>query len=504
MASIPPLRRLARHPSLVLGGVLVLLLTMVVVQGWQFAVRGLRIGVQDSTEASNRTLTRVFVNENWETVKPLLPPPGSGPEAARANPSIDAIDQVVRRFSSYTDVLKVKIYDRRGITVYSSDRSQIGEDKARNLGFQAAARGQVASELTYRGTFGAFDGELYNRNLVSTYVPVRVGTEIEAVLEIYSDRTASIEFTNRELRSLALWTVPWVLGAVLLLAGAAWCLRREEQARARQASLAGEQARRAEAAAAVAQAAVMGRSELLPAAFEGLGAVVARVGVSHQQAAAGGEAAAWPAAGGGAPSDLDDLLVRAATIDRWARVRSDLSWLEPDTDAPASLPAVFELDPLLDELIAANVQQGAWRACQVSSYRHPARLGAVQADRERLTTLLGHLLAAAVEAASGSGTPSRVQCKFLREGATTLHVDVVDDSPGLPQERLDGWFQAWGLGRELPPADGEGLTARRLLLVRTLAHQSGGSFTARGTPGHGNRWLLELPLHNEDGRRAAA
>jgi signal transduction histidine kinase len=495
MTQHPALRQLARRPALAMAGVVVLLLAVVVLQGWQFAVRGLQISMQDSTEASNRTLTRVFVNENWDAVKPLLPAPGSGSEAARSNPNIPAIDQIVRRFSSYTDVLKVKIYDRGGITVYSSDRAQIGEDKARNAGFQAAARGQVVSELIYRGTFGAFDGELYKRNLVATYVPVRVGEEIQAVLEIYSDRTASIDFTNRQLRSLALWMAPWVLAAVLLVAAVAWWLHREQLASARERAAGEDPIRPNEVRTAAAEAAMLGRAELLPTAFDGLGALVARVGAARSEPFRAGEAAG--------PSDLEELLARATTIDRWASLRTDMVWLEPGTEAQALVPAVFDLDTLVDTVLGQAAQQAAWRGCQVSSYRHPARLGAMQGHRDRLSSLLTHLVALAVDASTATGSPGRVQCKVLHEGVW-LTLDVVDDSPGLPQERIDRWFAGWDTGRELPPPDGEGLTGWRLLMVRALAWQAGGTLRARGMPGHGNRWLVQVPLNDGNTWREGA
>ena len=74
-------------------------------------------------------------------------------------------------------------------------------------------------------------------------MPVRVGERIEAVLEIYADRTASSEFVNRELRGLALWMVPWVLVALLLVAATAWCLHRTQLTAARELAHAEAQAR---------------------------------------------------------------------------------------------------------------------------------------------------------------------------------------------------------------------------------------------------------------------
>lgn len=152
----------------------------------------LRSEIEKAGEVSNATLTRVFVNETWTEISALLPPLGSSLDEIKLNPNIKKIDNRMRRFMSYTDVLKVKLYNIHGITTYSSDFDQIGEDKTDNLGFQQALKGNLASELTYRGKFGAFDGQLYNRNLVSTYAPIRDGAQVIAVAEIYSDRTSSI------------------------------------------------------------------------------------------------------------------------------------------------------------------------------------------------------------------------------------------------------------------------------------------------------------------------
>ena len=86
-------------------------------------------------------------------------------------------------------VVKIKLYDLDGRTVYSSQPSQIGERKGDNPSFLVARAGRVASAVERRERFSAFDGERVDLDLISSHVPLRAAPDatIGAVLEIYSD-----------------------------------------------------------------------------------------------------------------------------------------------------------------------------------------------------------------------------------------------------------------------------------------------------------------------------
>ena len=110
-------------------------------------------------EAKNVALTQTFSNSLWAEFAPFLTSLSelSGDEI-RAHPETEKLHQAVVEQTRGLTVLKVKIYDLEGKTIFSSEESQIGDDKSENDGFLSALEGEVLSDLSHRDTFDAFEG----------------------------------------------------------------------------------------------------------------------------------------------------------------------------------------------------------------------------------------------------------------------------------------------------------------------------------------------------------
>lgn len=154
---------------------------------------------------SNSDLARTIGNTIWPRYANFFWHAGdmSAEELAGAS-VIGKIHQDILHKVEGLRVLKIKVYDLNGQVVFSTQKSQIGTNKFDNAGFQSALHGEDASEIIFRNTFSAYEGQLYDRNLVASYVPVRRSFDqpVEGVFEIYSDVTpllADIDDTSNQI-----------------------------------------------------------------------------------------------------------------------------------------------------------------------------------------------------------------------------------------------------------------------------------------------------------------
>jgi diguanylate cyclase (GGDEF)-like protein len=155
--------------------------------------------VEEETR-SNVALTKAFANSIWPRHSTFIQRAATVPAGELASrEEIRSLERDLRLLMQGLSVVKVKIYDADGLTVFSTDPRQIGEDKSANPGFQQARGGTAASDITYRDRFDAWEGVLSDRNIIATYVPVRVldSAPVEAVMEVYSDVTTLVENMER-------------------------------------------------------------------------------------------------------------------------------------------------------------------------------------------------------------------------------------------------------------------------------------------------------------------
>jgi len=204
--------KLFRYASFV--GLIVLVAVMMALS-WFYKRLAFDALVETETRA-NVALTKAFANSIWPSYAAFAGEAGRIPAVELpARDEIRRLDRDLKLLARGLDVVRVKVYDPNGLTVFSTDPRQIGENRRTDAGFVRALGGAAASKITFRDHFDAWEGEIAERNIIATHVPVRIldAGPVEAVMEVYSDVTPLVEkFEYTQARIIA-----GVVGALSLL-----------------------------------------------------------------------------------------------------------------------------------------------------------------------------------------------------------------------------------------------------------------------------------------------
>ncbi len=142
------------------------------------------------------------------------------PEAASSHPIPPELEHAIQHLITETAIVRIKIYNLRGVVIYSTLATQIGQVQADNLGVKKALGGEILSEMVYSDSFNKPDQEPSENNMIQSYLPAKVepfGTILGA-FEIYYDGNPLVRHTEySQLKMLAALCGVFLLMFVLLV-----------------------------------------------------------------------------------------------------------------------------------------------------------------------------------------------------------------------------------------------------------------------------------------------
>lgn len=148
--------------------------------------------LMESQSENNVALTRALANSVWDDYGGFIASASSLSESElHHHPALANLRDVFAQKMDGLRVLKINIFDRSGLTIFSTEAAQIGESRSSYPGFIAALNGDVVSDIAFKKEFKTFDVVMKDRYLVYSYIPIRhgAGQPVVAVFELYTDIT---------------------------------------------------------------------------------------------------------------------------------------------------------------------------------------------------------------------------------------------------------------------------------------------------------------------------
>jgi len=445
-------------------------------------------------EDYNVTLATALSNAARGELEPLLRAVVTmdGKDLTR-DPRTAALRAAVLDLAAGTRVAKVKIYDTNGLTVFSTDPSQIGEEAGLYPRLRAALAGETVSEIAYGEDFVDFGGRRVQADLLSSYLPIRAADgQTIGVFEVDTDITElSAETVATEVFNFAILLL--CFGAIYGLSLATVAAGSRTVARQHQESL--------ELAAAMArvQAADRAKSEFLANISHELRTPLnAIIGFS--------EIIKDQSFGPIEPSRYRDYAVEIHQSGQCLLAIIDDVLDLVKIEAGSARPVLSEVDParLIDAAVT-RIRDRAEAAEVNLTLRLTQQLPSISTDPRRLNQLLTGILSNAIKFTPHGGRVS-VRARW-NEAADRVEISIADTGIGIAPEdipvTLAPFGRVDGAAHSKYPGAGLGLP-----LAKRFAVLLGGEIEIESRLGQGTEITLRLPRNGHDqpatSKRAAA
>jgi len=183
--------------------------------------------LKQQTQNSNMVLAKTITNVLWPQISGLVTSINSQQSQHKSSNISNSemvlnmvnvmLQEPISELVDGTNVVRVKLFDMEGLTIFSTHTSQKGQQNIDDYNeIHKAARGEITSSIGFVENFQSLHGNIiHDSYLVSSYLPVKLhdAEEIEGVFEIYSDITDVYTRINQSTMKFALA----LFGATLVL-----------------------------------------------------------------------------------------------------------------------------------------------------------------------------------------------------------------------------------------------------------------------------------------------
>lgn len=190
----------------------------------------------------NIALAQTLTNSLGTQLQPMLQTSETGPQAnLKREVQVQLLHQSILDQMQALPITRVKILDRQGTVLFSTDPAHLGQDRRHRQDVLAAQQGQVVTALDDPKTLADFPQTTAQRRMLSSAIPLRLSGQVSGVFELDTDVTSSVGQIHRTSQVIVLvngliWGL--VYGSLLVISSRAAALLKRQQQTQEQTELA--------------------------------------------------------------------------------------------------------------------------------------------------------------------------------------------------------------------------------------------------------------------------